>query len=198
MLFYTIGFLTVLLLSFAIYRMFAFRKESKEMMEARFGRIRPLMDKFDANQTLTAAEVVPYAENNLTRELTYRLLEANDQLDLFPEKYKTIIHSAESNLVNWLEFPTELGTVPDEIKHVERVTFHHKNDDVHYEVFKYRTSPPHFAAKDGWLLGVVGPYFDDSKAYDETIATFSRMTSKVGKVSPREEAEWVHENVAMK
>ena len=46
------------------------------------------------------------------------------------------------------------------------------------------------------MLGVVGPYFDDSRPYDFT-STFSRINSKLGEISAKDEAKWVHENIAM-
>lgn len=111
-----------------------------------------------------------------------------------------IVKGAESNLANWLEFPTELDACPDEMEHIKRVTFDFdgRNNNVHYEVFKYRVNEPHWAAKNGWMLGVVGPFFDDSKPYDHPGATFSRTGSTVDKVSPDEEAKWVHENISMR
>jgi hypothetical protein len=108
----------------------------------------------------------------------------------------TIEKGAESNLANWLEFPTELDACPDEIEHVERVTIpFDKENNVHFHVFKFRINEPHWAAKDGWMLGVTGPYFDDSEAYDHPAATFSRFR-KVEAVSPEEEANWVYNNIA--
>jgi hypothetical protein len=86
------------------------------------------------------------------------------------------------------------------MEHVKRVTFDfdRQNNFVHYEVFKCRVNEPHWAAKDGWFLGVVGPYFDDSKPYDFPQATFSRIDSTIDKITPDEEAKWVHENISMR
>jgi len=111
-----------------------------------------------------------------------------------------LVKSAESHLANWLEFPTELDAIPDEMEHIKRVSidFDGQGNNVHYEVFKYRVNEPHWAAKDGWILGVVGPYFDDSEPYSPAVATFSRVSSTVDKMTPEEEARWVHENISMK
>ena len=56
-------------------------------------------------------------------------------------------------------------------------------------------NPPHSVAKDGWILGVVGPYTENSLPYELPEATFSRLSSKFGEISPREETEWVHQNI---
>jgi len=84
------------------------------------------------------------------------------------------------------------------MKLVKRVTIKYDNNNVYYYVFKFKINEPHWAAKDGWMLGVVGPYFDDSKPYDFPSGTFSRLSSKYETTSPDDEAKWVHENISMK
>ena len=83
------------------------------------------------------------------------------------------------------------------MEHIKRVTIDYdgQSNFVHYEVFKFRMEP-HWAAKDGWLLGVVGPYFDDSQPYDPVGSTFSRLSSKFDLISADDEAKWVHDNIA--
>lgn len=151
-------------------------------------------------EPVSPAFVFPYAADIKTRQMTYALLAEFERLDLFPDEYNTLIKSAEAQLANWLEYPTELDACPDEMEYIKRVTldFDGQNNLVYYEVFKYRVNEPHWAAADGWMLGVVGPYFDDSNPYDHARATFSRTSSTVDKVSPEEEAKWVHENISMR
>lgn len=124
----------------------------------------------------------------------------HNKTNLFPQEYNSLIAEAESNLANWLEFPTEFDAWPNEIEHIKRVIFDfdQQNNFVHYEVFKYRADEPHWAAKNGWILGVVGSYFDDSKPYDFPKATFSRVSSTIDKVTSDEEAKWVHVNISMR
>jgi hypothetical protein len=119
--------------------------------------------------------------------------------DLFPPEFYTIEKAAESNLANWLEFPTELGACPDEIQHLEKVSIQieGQNNFAHYHVYKFKMNPPHWAAGHGWMLGVIGPYFDNSKPYDHPNSTFSRLNNKVDTSLPDEEAKWVHENISL-
>src|SRR5688572_6759466 len=42
----------------------------------------------------------------------YYLLAGYDRENLFPKKYNNFEMAAESHLVNWLKFPTELDTIP--------------------------------------------------------------------------------------
>ena len=196
---YIIGTVILLILGFIFYRKWKVNKQSRELNEQRIERVRILVDKFEAGQIPTPDEVRPFAYNLGTRQATFGVLNEANKLDLFPPDLLTIERGAEANLANWLEFPTELGALPDEIEHLKRVTIPFDNENnVYYEVFKFRVNEPHWAAKDGWILGVVGPYFDDSKPYDFPAATFSRLSSKLGTIEPEDEAKWVHDKLAMR
>lgn len=183
-----------------MYRFVKVKLQNRKLNAKRFERVKYIYDKLENKQDLTDNEIISFAQNLLTREATYKLLSNYNKTNMFPKEYYSIIKGAESNLANWLEFPTELDACPDEIEHIQRTTFEFdgKNNFVHYEVFKYRISEPHWAAKEGWILGVVGPYFDDSKPYDFPQATFSRIGSTLNKITPDEEARWVHENISMR
>jgi hypothetical protein len=196
---YIIGTIVSAILGFVFFRRWKVGRQSKELNERRFQRIKSLVDIFDRGQTPTVEEVRPFAQSIGTREATFRLLSEKQRLDLFPADLLTIEKGAESNLSTWLEFPTELDALPDEVEHLKRVTIpFDKENNVHYEVFKFRVNEPHWASKDGWILGVVGPYFDDSKPYDFPAATFSRFSSKFGTIEPEDEVKWVHNNIAMR
>jgi hypothetical protein len=198
--FIIISVLVLAIVIYALYRFIIVKRQNNKLNKQRFERIKELYEKLASGQELSKQNIIPYAENLLTREATFKLLEEYNKIDLFPEEYFTLIKGAESSLANWLEFPTELDACPDEIEHIKRVTFDFDGDNnfVHYEVFKYNVNEPHWASKDGWCLGVVGPYFDDSKPYDFAQSTFSRIGSKFEKVTVEEEAKWVHENISMR
>ncbi|AYL98133.1 hypothetical protein [Mucilaginibacter celer] len=189
----------VFIVAFAAFRLFDVKKKKQKLELERSARILPLYNKTESRAGLTAEDVLPFAQNPLTRYDTFLYLKELMLLDLFPEEYFTLIKGAESSLAVWLEFPTELDACPDEIEHVKRVTidFDGRNNFIHYEVFKYRVYAPHWA-NGNWILGVVGPFFDDSQPYDFPGATFSRVSSTVDSTSPEEEVMWVHKNIAMR
>lgn len=195
-LFLVIGVVVLAIIIFAIYRYLVVNIQNKKINKVRLARIEQIFEKLRNQQELNEEEVLPFATNVLTRESTFQLLKQYNKLELFPESYNSFEKGAESSLANWLEFPTELDACPDEIELEEKVTIDFDNKNVYYYVFKFRTNEPHWASKDGWMLGVVGPYFDDSQPYDFT-STFSRLTSKLDEISAVEEAKWVHENIAM-
>ena len=184
-------FVVIVVAIFAI----VLRQHNSKLYSERFKRIATLHEKLKNGQNLTGKDVYPFAQNILTREITFLLLNDHDKTDLFPQEYYSIVKGAESNLANWLEFPTKLGVCPEEIEYIKRVTidFDKQKNQVHYEVFKFRVNEHHWASKDGWLLGVVGPYYDDSKPYDFPNFTNSRFVG-IDHVSPEEEVKWAHEN----
>jgi hypothetical protein len=192
-----IGISVFALLIFVVYRYIKVHSQNEKLNRESLNRVKFVYDKLINKETLTKEEVFPFAENILAREMVYKILKEYNRTDLFPEEYYTIVKAAESNLANWLKFPTELGVCPDEMEYIKRVTFDFdgQNHFVHFEVFKYRVNEPHWAANAGWMLGVVGPYFDDSKPYDFPSLTFSRINSISGETTPDGEAGWVYENL---
>ncbi len=195
-----LGLIILAIIVFLGYRFLTVKKQNTKLNAERFDRVKELYNKLKSGQEISENDVLPFAKNVLTRQHAFQLLTDHNKTKLFPKEYHNLISGAESSLANWLEFPTELGACPDEIEHIKRVTFDFdgQNNLVHYEVFKYRVYEPHWAAKEGWSLGVVGPYFDDSKPYDFPHSTFSRIGSTLDKISPDEEAKWVHENISMR
>ena len=80
------------------------------------------------------------------------------QIERFPERWGTQELLAESEMVRWLGFPTELGRPPDEIELMGVVTLPEQADAGDWYVFRFRTLPPHGAPEDGWRTGATGPY----------------------------------------
>ena len=178
----------------------SFRKANKQATRKRFERVQFLFDKLENGQSVTQSDVYDFAKNKLTRESAFQLLQSRNLEGLFPDEFYTMERAAESNHVKWLEFATELGTCPDEIEYLKKVTidFDGQNNCVYYHVYKFKVNHPHWAASNGWMLGVVGPYFADSKPYDHPNATFSRLRSILVDVNKAdEEAKWVHENISV-
>ncbi len=51
-----------------------------------------------------------------------------------------------------------------------------------YYLFRFRTHPPHWAAKDGWTAGVSGPFLGknspSTESYGDTFSSFEEWDSK--------------------
>jgi hypothetical protein len=127
------------------------------------------------------AEVATHAE---MRNWLYGRLSELGKLSLYPAQYRTQAAFAESNMVNWLTFPTELNRVPDEIELMKVVSVDTglPGGIYDYFVFRFRTRPPHWAAKKGWMAGWSGPFCREdeptTKALGETFSRFDGWESK--------------------
>lgn len=154
----------------------------------------PVYNKLVSGDTLSKLEIETFSKNIETRASFYSLLEEFHKESLFPGKYYSFEKAAESVLTNWLLYPTELDTIPSKIELVKQVSFIEHDTTFIYYVLRFKTEKPHWAAKDGWMLGVVGPYFKNSKPYDWTTGTFSKF-SKARETTPEKEVDWAHKNI---
>ncbi|MGY3795703.1 hypothetical protein [Aquimarina sp. 433] len=118
---------------------------------------------------------------------------------MFPKEFNTIEKGAETNLVNWLDFPGDLEKVPDEIEYIEKVNIDDSGTQLYYHTYKFKVYEPSYAAKCGWMIGTVGPYSDVSVPYEKPKVISSRFVkSKYGEVTPKEEVLWTHNNIYLK
>jgi hypothetical protein len=132
-----------------------------------------------------------------TRNMLYDSLERLNRSSLFPQQFKTQAAFAESDMVGWLTFPTELGCVPDEIElmHVGSVETDADKGPMDYYVFRFRMLAPHWGAKDGRLAGVSGPFLrkdaPSTSAYGSTFSRFDAWESQTAE----EHLEAIVENI---
>lgn len=169
-------------------RDFYIKREVKKLASRKYEIIEPLMQKLILKEEVSDFEVLKLAKDPSLRNGVFRTLEAYGRKDLFPLEYSSHEKAAESFLVNWLEFPTELGTAPDEIEFLTKITLN-EDEDLDYYVFKYRA-----AIRSGWLIGVSGPYKKEYLLYEAPLRVFSRFKT-IDSVSPEYEVKWVHENI---
>lgn len=117
-----------------------------------------------------------YAENRETRKVLFDVLASARRTELYPAKYLTWEMLAEADLVAWLCHPNELGAPPSDVELVARLPAPQgPSSDSAYFLFRYRTDEPHWAAKDGWLAGVAGPYATAGDLSASAPGTFSRF-----------------------
>lgn len=101
-------------------------------------------------------------------------LQANHEWSLMPAMFASQLALAEADLVQWLTFPTELNSVPDEIKFLKKVeTTEQPGQDMYY--FRFRTEEPHWASEDGWMIGWSGPFPRQGLAQLGGTDTFSKF-----------------------
>ncbi len=169
------------------------RHRLQRLITLKYAVVGPLIKKLAAREAVSRTEILFMAKDPSLRHAVYRVLEAYSQSDLFPHEFFTIEKGAESFLVTWLEFPTELGRAPHEIELYTTVDLNELVDQTYY-VFKYRMTGDHWAVDNNWMLGVAGPYDSESQPYDTPRRIFSRFYS-IDRISARGEVQWVHENI---
>lgn len=175
-----------------LYREFYIRKKFKWLANKKYKQVEPLFHQLTTGQSIAERDLLVIAKDPSLRCGLFKMLNAFNKKDLFPKAYYTIEKGAEGYLVNWLEFPTELGNAPDEIEIIRKITM--KNELIDYYAFKYRSQSPNWAKQLDWMIGVSGPYQENSKPYDTPVRVFSRFNS-LGSITPEMEVEWVHNNI---
>ena len=86
--------------------------------------------------------------------------------------------------------PNELQAAPEKIELVETVRRHVDGRDAQFHVYRFRMPAGHWAAKDGWELGLAGPMPESAEPYLEMPGAFSRGGDIEGKVKPAELVDW--------
>ena len=84
---------------------------------------------------------------------------------------------AQEQLSTWLAYPTELAARPDEIQPVGSAEVATEEGPADMFIFRFRTREPHWAAHNGWMIGVAGPYVRSQQPTREGHSyTFSALT----------------------
>jgi hypothetical protein len=191
--------LILILISFLwfLYRVFYVKRMARELAEAKLRVFEGLIQKLKANENIHLEDVSILAQNPSTRHALFGILDGFGRMDVFPPDYLNLEKSAESFLVNWLEFPTELNSAPDDIQLFTKINLQDNDESLEYFVYKYKKNPAPQGLPQDWMLGVIGPFNPDSKPYDIPLRIFSRFNA-LGTVSALEEVRWVHEHISRK
>ncbi|MCW3071131.1 MAG: hypothetical protein JWO44_1021 [Bacteroidetes bacterium] len=135
-----------------------------------------------------------------SRNWFYDNLVSQGKEELFPSNYKTQEAFAESNMVNWLIYPTELGRAPDAIE-LMKVVETESNDPaegvVEFYLYRFKSDHPDWQ-KDGWMAGVAGYFLKKDKpstnVYGYTFSTFEKWDDKTPDEHVAEIRELLKEN----
>lgn len=176
-----------------LYRYYFVRRSLLKLVAIKHTAIRPLFLRLANKEEIKEDEILLMVRDPSLRLAVYQVLRAYQREDLFPASYLTRQKGAESFLVSWLEFPTELGVSPSEILFDSLVTIQEKKA-LDYYTFKFRILPPHWAAQCDWMWGVSGPYTDESKPFDSPTRVYSRF-NQVSSITAGDEVTWVHAHI---
>jgi hypothetical protein len=181
--------LILVLVGWLYYRAVAGGRRAYAALASRIG---PVADALAKQEEPSPSDLQRFAAERETRKVLFDALNAFDRTGLFPAEYRTWELMAEADLVAWLCHPNELGDPPAQIELLARVPEPGNVDGKSvYFVFRYRTLEPHWAAKDGWLAGVAGPYAIDAPPTPHGNGTFSRFEAAESR-TPEEHVALVH------
>jgi hypothetical protein len=171
---FAVGGIAAVVAIFVIWRLYATIVGGSRAYRARLAKISPVTDALSAGRTPSEADLERFARDPVTRQVLHEALAKAGKSELFPKAFLTWPLMAEANLVAWLCHPNELQDPPDEIELMATQPAPGA-PDTHYFLFRYRKHPPHWAAKDGWMAGVAGPYDLTKPPAPYAPGTFSRF-----------------------
>jgi hypothetical protein len=159
--------------------------------------VRPALDAVQADDPAANNLIQDLAQNPATRNKLFVGLKELGRESLFPPRFRSLEMIAESDLVAWLVHPNELKGIPSAIELVRDFSVTDGEQEGRTFLFKFRIDPPHWAADDGWMAGVAGPYFpsDINDAEPAAAMSFSELTP-IDKMSEQEHL--AHLNKAMR
>ncbi len=117
------------------------------------------------------------AENHHARWILFLGSRRLERRGVLPARHRTTTAIAYADMVQWLTFGTELGREPDEIELMASYRYSEDGDDGEVFLFRFRTFEPDWAAKDGRMAGVAGPFTPDGDFAGGPSMTFSSFTS---------------------
>jgi hypothetical protein len=186
--------LVALVVAFVVWRLWATIAGGSRAYAALREKMRPVVSALDAGETPAAADLERFAADRATRKVLHEELEERGRLDLFPAGFLTQESMAEADMCAWLNHPNELAAIPDEIELMEVVPSPGDAGGRYY-LFRYRVREPHWAAKDGWMAGVAGPYPAGGPVARTARGTFSRFEAYDSR-TPAEHVRAVHDLIA--
>ncbi len=137
------------------------------------------------------AELLTYiAASDETRSTLFRKLRELGRLDLFPRAYAEQPLIAQSDMVDWLIFPTELGRPPGEIQWMGVREVLTDEGEAEVYLFRFRETPD-----EPWQAGLAGPYLKEEIPTCNALGgTFSRF-EKWDECSPEEHVKRILQTV---
>jgi len=181
--------IVVAIVLFILWRRSSVERGARKRDDMVLRELDPLGEKLAGGERVSRDEVVDLALRPHLRLLLHDVLKHYEKLDLFPEDLRTEPAQAEALLAYWLMHPNESQAAPDEVEQLEVIERTPEGEPVRFYAMRFRHHEPHWASKDGWMLGFAGPFFDDDTPYSGNAAAFSTF-AKEGEKTPAEVVDW--------
>ena len=135
----------------------------------KFKKYKHIREKLVSNEKVVKEDIIKFVEDPVTRTPIYNLLKEFNQLEIFPEKYLSFEMDAEAYFVSWLAMPSVLGNTPEKIELSKTLKLERSGKQETFYIFKFSDR----LKKNGeWLIGVIGPFTDESILYRSNKAIY--------------------------
>jgi len=185
-----VGGLFALIVIFVIWRVTSVGRGMRQRDQRLLTRLDPIAKRLERGEDVSPQEIAGLAARPEVRHMLFALLREAKRADLMPGAHSSSVAQGESALAYWMMHPNELQEAPEAIELVETVIKTADGRKADFHVYRYRMPPGHWAAKDGWLLGVAGPMQPESEPYSSMPGAFSRAGDIQGKITPSELVDW--------
>jgi len=181
----------VLVVAFILWRWTSVARGARQRDARLLARLDPIGKKIHAGEAVSPQEIESLAAYPEIRHMLFALLRHMERPDLLPTQYSSCVAQGESALAYWMMHPNELQDALEAIEFVETVTRAINGREADFHVYRYRMSAGHWAANDGWMLGLAGPMEEMGlEPYSYLPGAFSRAGDSAGKVKPFELVDW--------
>jgi hypothetical protein len=187
---YAFAAIAIVIVAFVWWRFTSVGRGARQRDERLLKRLDPIAQRLLAKEKVAEEEIAALARQPQYRPMLYAMLAHFERLDLFPLGYLTPVAQGEGRLVYWMMHPNELQDAPADIELVEEVVRERHGLRLTFFVYRYRMAEGHWAHKDGWLLGLAGPFLDNDPPYTGPAGGFSRGSDKDGIVKPADLVDW--------
>jgi hypothetical protein len=184
------GAIVVLVVAFIVWALAAVRHGMQKRDRKLLAGLDPIIKKIRAGQAVFPQEVEVLAARPELRFMLFALLREAKRPEFVPSGYSSSPAQGESALAYWMMHPNELQDAPETIECVETIKRTVDGREADFHVYRYRMPASHWAAKDGWILGVAGPMKPDAEPYADMPGAFSRARDVEGRVTPSEVVDW--------
>ena len=132
-------------------------------------RLDPVAKRIQDGEVVSPEEIERMAARPEIRFMLFAMLRELKRPELIPDNYSSSVAQGESALAYWMMHPNELQDAPEEIGLVETVKRPIRGEEAEFHVYRFKMPAGHWAAKDGWLLGLAGPIKQGVEPYSETL-----------------------------
>jgi hypothetical protein len=152
--------------------------------------LEPLLTSLNAGDGGSLLEVDELAARPELRYVLFAALLQVGRSDLVPTALASSVEEGKSALAYWMMHPNELQDAPESIEFLETIQRTVDGRQADFHVYRYRMAAGHWAANDGWLLGLAGPMPVGVEPYSVMPGAFARASDTDGKTIPAELVDW--------